>query len=98
MSQHQHGDISMRQLFAVIGAAIRAALRVPLDFLEALFQALRPTPITDAADAAIDQVEQAIAQAQTAGRQPETPKPTRNSDHEFDLEAEIRSTLAYIVV
>lgn len=81
----------MRQLLAIIGAAIRSALRVPVDFLEALYEALRPKPATAAADFALDQVEAAIAHAQDA-RQPTTPEPPS------DLEAAVRSALAYLIV
>lgn len=88
----------MRQLIAMIAAAIRSALRIPVDAIDALLEAFRPKPSTAAADDAIGQVEAAIAHAQKAGRKPEAPIPHRDSDHTFDLEAEVRSALAYVIV
>lgn len=81
----------MRQLLAMIGAAIRAACRFPIDAVEAILEAFRPKPATAAADFALDQVEAAIAQAQEA-KQPVGQAPAS------DLEAAVRSALAYLIV
>lgn len=88
----------MRQLLAIIAAAIRSALRIPVDAIDAILQAFAPKPATGAADDAIDQVEAAVAKTQAAGRKPQTPTPVRDSEHSFDLEAEVRSALAYAIV
>lgn len=83
----------MKQFLAIIGAAIRAALRVPVDFLEALYETLRRRPITSAADHALSQIEQAVEQAQAGSVEPTAPSTLGAA-----LEAEVRGALAYIIV
>lgn len=83
----------MRKLLAAFASAIHAALCVPLEFLEALYDALRRKPVTDAVDHALAQLEQAVEQAQAASVQPE-----QSSDVTTTLEAEVRRALAFCVV
>ncbi len=83
----------MRKLLAAFASAIHAALCVPLEFLEALYDALRRKPVTDAVDHALAELEQAVEQAQAASVQPE-----QSSDLTTTLEAEVRGALAFCVV
>lgn len=83
----------MRQLLAFIAAAIRGALRAPIDFLEALYEALRRKHATNASDLAMAEVERAVEQAQAASVEAAPTNPII-----VTLEAEVRGALAYTIV